>query len=281
MTIHTKSTTAPPELKVKSLPFEVKAVGTDDDLQEGEFIGYASAFGNLDSDGDITDAGAFDRTLAEWAEKGDTLPILWGHDLYDPFSFIGGALEATPDEKGLKIHGQLDIADNPKAAQVYRLLKGRRVRKMSFAYGIQEAAKEDDGYHLKDLDLYEVSVVPIPANQEAEIVTVKSALAPILAGVKAGRVLSAKNESALRDARDAIDSVLEALATQDPEDGDPAKAGSSSTPASPASGDPSETKAAGQTEEPSGAKVPPAAEESKSGPSVETWDNLFTAYAGL
>lgn len=192
---------------VKNAPLRVKAAGPDDGLEEGQFVGYASVFGNTDSYGDIVEPGAFNRTLEEWQAKGDTIPVLWGHDLHDPFANIGGVLEAEEDEHGLKITGQLDL-DNPTAAQVYRLMKGRRTNRMSFAYAVRDSEKRDDGNHLKDLDLFEVSVVQVPANELAEVLTVKSATEAL---VKAGRVLSAKNESALREARDAIDSVLKSL----------------------------------------------------------------------
>lgn len=197
--------------EIKSAPLSVKAAGPDDGLEDGQFIGYASVFGNVDSYGDIVEPGAFKRTLAEWQSKGETIPVLWGHDMQDPFANIGGVTSAEEDEHGLKVTGQLDL-DNPTAAQVYRLLKGRRTNRMSFAYSVRDAEKADDGYHLKDLDLFEVSVVQVPANGLAEVVTVKSATDAL---VKAGRPLSAKNETALREARDAIDSVLSSLGEQD------------------------------------------------------------------
>ena len=35
------------------------------DLTEGQFIGYASVFGNVDAHGDVIASGAFTRTLAD------------------------------------------------------------------------------------------------------------------------------------------------------------------------------------------------------------------------
>ena len=68
---------------------------------------------------------------------------------------------------------------------------------------------------LRKLRVYEFSFVPVGANQDTSVVAVK-ALAEDLAA-KAGRVLSAKNESALREARDSIDSVLSSLSDGDEE----------------------------------------------------------------
>lgn len=193
-------------MDVKTFPLKVKA-GPDDGLGEGQFIGYASVFGNLDSYGDIVQPGAFAATLAEWESKGDPIPVLWGHDMFDPFSNIGAVLSAEEDDNGLKVTAQLDL-ESPKAMQVYRLLKGRRVSQMSFAYDVIDAEKQGDGNHLRELKLYEVSVVPIGANQETEILAVKAR--QLADGVKVGRVLAARHIDSLRSAQEAIGAVIKA-----------------------------------------------------------------------
>jgi len=251
---------------IKSMPFKVKAAGPADGLNEGQFVAYCSVFGNKDSYGDIVDPGAFTRTLDEWQSKGATIPVIWGHDMEDAFATIGGVEAAEQDDTGLKVTCTLDL-DNPTGAQVYRLVKGRRVNTMSFAYGVRDAQEADDGYHLKDLDLYEVSVVHVPANPMAEILAVKSATAALL---KAGRTLSAKNETSLRDARDAIDSVLASLDAQG------GKTGQSSGDAQEKASGTTEVKTDASDEEPSQAKSNPSAEEPKSNPSAESLAAIFT-----
>lgn len=196
-------------MDIKNTPLQVKAAGPDDGLEEGYFEGYASVFGNVDSYGDIVDAGAFKRTLEEWATKGGAIPVLWGHDMQDPFANIGGLVSAEEDENGLKVSGQLDL-ENPTAAQVYRLMKGRRTNRMSFAYAVRDSEKRDDGLHLKDLDLFEVSVVQVPANDQAEILAVKTQADALTQGIKAGRVLAAKHIDSLRAAQEAIGVVIKA-----------------------------------------------------------------------
>lgn len=205
----------------KNATIQVKA-GPDDGLKEGEFVAYASVFGNKDSYGDVVVKGAFADTLAEWKAGPDVIPTLWGHDVMDPESNIGHVLEAKEDDHGLLVKVQLD-PESSKAATVYRLLKGRRVSKMSFAYEVLDSAhaKSDelgDHLELRKLNLFEVSVVPIPANAEAEILAVKhgeDAARRLEAGLKAGRVISAKNETELRNAHEAIGRVLAALEPND------------------------------------------------------------------
>lgn len=205
-------------MKIKDLSVKIKA-GPDDGLDVGQFTAYAAVFGNKDSYGDVLMPGAFDQTLAEWADSDAPIPLLWGHNMADPDYNIGEVLTAEQDDHGLLVTAQLDL-DTPKAAQTYRLLKGRRVNQMSFAYDVTDGGEQtrpaDNGagdehfYELRGVKLYEVSVVPVGANAETEILAVKT----LVAGLKAGRVLSAKNEGELRAAHAAIGSVLAALGNE-------------------------------------------------------------------
>lgn len=206
---------------VKSVVVKFKTDG----LAEGEFTGYASVFGNKDSYGDVVLKGAFVNTLAEWARKGVPIPLLWGHNTADPDFNLGEIVTAAEDDHGLKVHGRLDM-ESPKSAQTYRLLKSGRVNQMSFAYAVVDGAyiqPEGEGktwrdayYELRELDLYEVSIVPIGANQETEILAVKSVVGSLAA--KAGRTLSAKNEDAIRGALSQAEEIVSALKSVLPDD---------------------------------------------------------------
>jgi hypothetical protein len=87
---------------------------------------------------------------------------------------------------------------------------------LSFAYDvIDEAGVELDGgmkaNELRELKVYEFSFVPVGANQDTSVVAVKSIVDAVVEDIKAGRVLSSKNEGELRSAHDAIGRVLVAL----------------------------------------------------------------------
>lgn len=248
-------------------------VGPDGGLGDGQFSAYASVFGNRDTYGDVVVKGAFTADLARWAESGLPIPLLFGHNMSDPDFNIGHVVEAIEDDHGLLVNAQLDL-DNPKAAQVYRMLKGGRVNQMSFAYDVLESGNAElDGEtvnELRRLKLYEVSVVTIGANQETEVLAVKAAAASLTA--KAGRVISARNEATLREARDQARQVAttieDVLATIDGE----AKS------AAPGSGEQDQEQASGTSEanpdaseETGGAGNSPAAgEEPKASPSVDS-----------
>lgn len=226
----------------KSCPASIKAAGAQDGLAEGQFEAIVSVFGNKDSYGDIVMPGAFTQTLADWAKSGNPIPVFWSHQMTDPELCIGEVLEAKQIDgpaPGLWVRAQLDLDEEArKARQVYRLLKGRRVTQFSFAYDIEEAAwvetEDEYWYELRQLKLHEVGPTPIGANQETELLAVKTAsdrVRRFVADVKAGRVLSAKNEGTLREALAQLDgaagqlkNVLGALESAEENDDEKAKA---------------------------------------------------------
>ncbi|MEU1152631.1 HK97 family phage prohead protease [Streptomyces sp. NPDC005918] len=207
-------------MRTKDFAARVKAAGPDDGLAPGQFTALVSVFDNEDSMGDVVRAGAFTETLAAWAAKGDSIPVIWSHAWGDPFAHIGHVVKATETLAGLEVVGQIDdLEDNPTAAQVSRLLKGRRVTQFSFAYDVDEEAyvRDDDhrygGYwELRKLSLHEVGPCLVGANQETELLAAKAS--GLVRGVKAGRVLSQDNYDKLTTAYEEIGQVLKSA---DPE----------------------------------------------------------------
>lgn len=187
---------------------------------DGTVEGYAATFDREpDSYGDVIAKGAFARTLTEWSQKEQPIPLLYGHNTEDPEMNIGKVTEAYEDEKGLHVRAEFD-ADNPKAQYVRKLAKEGRLYQFSFAYSVRDAADVDvDGfkaYELRDLDLYEVSLVQIPANQHAVITEIKS-----------GRRNSKADADELRQIRALAAQITQAInglladeeGTDEPEDG--------------------------------------------------------------
>lgn len=262
-------------MKVKSLPIGQVKAGPEDGLKEGEFLVYPSTFTREpDAYGDIVAKGAFIDDIKAWKDAGNTLPGLYGHRMDDPDYFVAGALDEGEDDHGWWVHGEFDL-ENPKARQVYRLVKGRRLNQLSFAYDTLEEGKVELGEgksanELRKLKRYEFSFVPVGANQDTSVVAVKG----IIDGLKAGRSLSAKNESALREARDSIDSVLSSLS--DEEDG---KAAPAATHDQEKASGVTEANPHASDEEPHGAKSSASGEEPGSSPSVLRLAAQATIYA--
>lgn len=246
-------------MKIKSLPIGQVKAGPDDGLEDGEFIVYPSTFTRTpDSYGDVIAKGAFVKTIQEWKDSGNVLPGLFGHRMDDPDFFVASATDMGEDDHGWWVKGQFDM-ESPKGPHVYRLVKGRRLNQLSFAYDVREEARVEvepgqKANELRDLKVYEFSFVPIGANQDTSVVAVK--------GI-ADSLKSAGNIEALREARASIDSVLASL---DAKDGQGAPAPDNDQ--EQASGDP-EAKSGDGDEEPEAAKSPAPDEEPKADPSVD------------
>ena len=152
-------------------------------MEDGGIVkGYASTFDREpDSYGDVIASGAFASSLERWRklnEEGRFIPLLWGHDTDDPMSNIGKVTEAFEDERGLFIEAEFD-KDNERAQYVRKLVQEGRVYQFSFAFEVKDQAPVtlEDGTkanELRELELFEVSLVQIPANQHATVEEIKS-----------------------------------------------------------------------------------------------------------
>lgn len=159
-----------------------KAVGQIDDdgtaLKDGEFIATAAVFGNIDSYGERVVKGAFDETLAEWEASGDPIPVIWYHAWSDIWAHVGYVVWARQTDGGLLYKGVLDIADNPMAAQLYRLMKGRRIKQQSFGFDILDAREiVEEGksvFEITKVKLFEVGPCLVGVNQATELLDIKS-----------------------------------------------------------------------------------------------------------
>lgn len=205
-------------MRTKDFTARVKAAGVADGLQEGQFRALVSVFGNEDSAGDVIAPGAFGQVLAEWKATGDPIPVVWAHQWADPFAHIGSVLEAAETPEGLEVLAQIeDMDENPTAAQVYRRLKGRRIKQFSFAYEVAEggwvetddtAAHRMGGYYeiKRFSSLFEVGPCLVGVNQETDLIAAKAM--GLAHHAKAGRVLSQRNFESLTAAYEAIGEVL-------------------------------------------------------------------------
>ena len=138
----------------------------------GQFSGYGSVFGNRDSYGDVVERGAFVGTIAEHLERKTMPKLFWQHDPWKP---IGKWLSMEEDEVGLKVEGQLNM-EVQQGREAYALLKAGDIDGLSIGYRVREAEDDEDrGVQLlKELELVEVSVVSLGANDQALVSAVKN-----------------------------------------------------------------------------------------------------------
>ena len=145
----------------KWMKFEIKEMSP-----EGSFEGLLSPYGNLDLQGDVVEPGAFTKTLQE---HGNSVPMLWQHKEDRPIGDL--VLEDRPD--GLWCKGQL-LMTIPDAQTAYKLIKARIVKGLSIGYESVKDNVEKGVRHLKEIRLWEGSVVTFGANLQALITSVKS-----------------------------------------------------------------------------------------------------------
>lgn len=159
-------------IKHRTCAMQVKALSGD-----GVFSGYASIFGELDQQNDIVAAGAFQRSLAQWKQKGREPALLWMHDPTQP---IGVWVSLHEDQNGLAVEGRLALGTQ-KGAEAYELLKLGALTGLSIGYRVvkSRADKVRKATVLTDLDLFEISLVTFPANEKARVEDVKSPHVPM------------------------------------------------------------------------------------------------------
>ena len=149
--------------------FDIKALKAT-----GEFEGYASTFGGEpDAYGDVIAPGAYADSLEQHKAKGTMPKLFWQHDRREP---IGKWVDAMEDEKGLFVRGKLNMAVQ-RAKEAHALLKEGDIDGLSIGYRILEYSVDTETqiWTLEKLDLQEVSVVSIGANENATIESVKAA----------------------------------------------------------------------------------------------------------
>lgn len=159
-----------PQTKTADFRFQLKAVSDD-----GTFEGYGAVFNNVDFGGDVIAPGAFAETLKELTASGRKLPMLWQHDTT---VVIGTFDEITEDEKGLYVKGRL-LQTVQKGKEAYELLKAGAISGLSIGYGTDKYEVDTETYirTLKEVTLYEISLVTFPMNDEARIDAVKQRIA--------------------------------------------------------------------------------------------------------
>lgn len=187
--------------------------------ESGIIEGYFSTYDKEpDSYGDIIEPGAFTETIKKREETGHPFPLCFNHD----FSAVIGAVDSVKDtEKGpyIKAH----FLDTQQAQDVRKMLLSGAIYQFSFAYEVLERrnpTKEEEKAGifnvLQKLEVFEISVVTVPANQNAVATEVKSAEPE----TKAGKRNSKADEDVIRQIRDLAQSLLDEDEDTKPEEPD-------------------------------------------------------------
>jgi uncharacterized protein len=131
----------------------------------GSFSGVAAVYNNVDLGGDRIEPGSFSRTIA--ASK--VFPLLWQHQSDNPI----GTVTVTDSREGLLVSGQL-LMDLEEAKRAYLLIKAKVIKGLSIGFETIQDSVEDGVRLLKEIRLWEVSIVTFPMNEMAAIGSVKA-----------------------------------------------------------------------------------------------------------
>lgn len=138
--------------------------------ESGRFAGYASVFGVVDAQRDVMRKGAFVQSLKERIHP---VQLLWQHQWENPIGIIDRLFE---DANGLYIEGKL-LMEVARAKEAYALLKAGVLRGLSIGYSTKRARRDPDTgvRELLEVELWEVSLVTLPANAQAKVTVLKQA----------------------------------------------------------------------------------------------------------
>lgn len=190
-----------------------KNFGLKADAESGKISGYFSTYDRIpDSYGDIVAEGAFTDTIKAREDSGHPFPLCWNHDLDQ----IIGKVDSIEDtEKGPLMTAS--FFDTPLAQEKRAIVQSGVVYQFSFAYSIENASLVtlEDGTkanELRKLDLYEVSIVPIPANPRAEVTEIKAdeGLDPTV-DENGEKIVEPEEKSGKRNSKKDADAICEAI----------------------------------------------------------------------
>jgi len=142
------------------------------DPTTGEFSGYAATY-QRDSEGDRIEPGAFAQSIKDRKGK---IPIFLNHDRTQ---WAGASTGLAEDGRGLMLNGRLFL-DTSAGRDALGLLKNAAAVDfpvgMSIGFMTQEWDFDESSQTrlLKQIDLWETSLTPFPANRGARVDNVKT-----------------------------------------------------------------------------------------------------------
>ncbi len=146
------------KFQINSL-FNVVEKEQSDDNSPLTIKGYANTV-SKDRAGDVIVKEAWEKGAMDDYLKNPI--VLAFHDYSRP---VGTTVSHSVTDKGLEIVAEISKA----AGEVYNLIKDGVLKTFSVGFSIKDADydREEDTFFIKDLSLYEISVVSVPANQNS------------------------------------------------------------------------------------------------------------------
>jgi HK97 family phage prohead protease len=155
---------------------DFKSMIEDVDMKSRTVTGYFSRFGNVDHDGDMLVNGAFTKSIKERGFEGkNIIPHILDHEIHETLKQLskpklfekadGGFFEST-------------VSDTSNGLDTLKLYRDGVINQHSF--GFKTIRKETKGNYveIKEVLLYEISTVPLGANDNTPFTGFKSMSKP-------------------------------------------------------------------------------------------------------
>jgi HK97 family phage prohead protease len=151
----------------KSFEANVKDV----DSKKGEVSGYFSAFGMVDSDGDIMMPGAFKRSIQDWGpEAKGRVKHLLNHDPSQP---LGKIVDLKEDSYGLYYRSQ--VGSHRLGQDFIKMVESGLIGEHSIGFRTLREQKSDSANEIHEVMLFEgSSLTAWGANEYTPILGIKS-----------------------------------------------------------------------------------------------------------
>jgi len=162
-------------IEYKDFTGEVK----DIDVNNRIITGYLSAFDNKDHDGDIITKGAYAKSIAE---RKDKIFFLNQHNWQQPLTKFNVLKE---DNKGLYFES-MPLPDTSYANDVMKLYEAGVLKEHSVGFQTikSDRVKSENTRYIKEIKLYEGSVVTLGANSNTPFTGFKSTIKEVDEQVK-------------------------------------------------------------------------------------------------
>ena len=157
------------EKKIFNAKFEIKQDTISEDSNNWTFKGIISTT-NLDNGGDIILPEAYNTTLKA-VQNGHKVKVFWQHDRNEPLG-VSNLLEFSAPN--LISNYSLPKEDQFVASRVMPQVRIGSIDSLSIGAQIIDSYRENDIRYIKDMLIYEFSLVSIPMNSEAKIISYKS-----------------------------------------------------------------------------------------------------------
>lgn len=160
------------EKKEVVLNFTIKSTfEKKDDDGPHTFTAFATTFGNVDLDGDVIMEGAVDESIRKVLATGKFPKILKDHDRTQRPAVMTSIIA---NDKGVLIEGK--FLDTQLGRDTFIEVRDGAITDVSMGFNLEpDGISFRDGKHfISQLEFKEVSFVTFPANEEANIISVKN-----------------------------------------------------------------------------------------------------------